>query len=80
MDRLNFKCSSNDSSCPCIKHIKNEEVGGKSLSEIQVFNLTVKPLNIQVFALKRDIGVATSESGGRFLKESLAKKRMAFIV
>lgn len=52
MNHLNFKCSSNDSSCPCIKCIKNEKVGGKCLSEVQVFHLTAKLLNIQVFTVK----------------------------
>lgn len=57
---------------------KNEEVGGKSLNEIQVFNL--KQLNIHIFTLKRDIGVSTSESGCGFSKESLVKKKMVFDV
>lgn len=75
MNHLNFKCSSNDSSCPCIKCIENEEVGSKSLSEVQVFHLTAKLLNIQVFTVKRDIGAATSESEGGYLKENFAKKK-----
>lgn len=80
MNHLNFKWSSNDSSCPCIKCIKNEEVGGKSLNEVQVFHLTVKLLNIQVFTTKRDIVTATSESGGGFLKENFVKKNVVFDV
>ena len=60
------------------KVYKNEEVGGKSLNAVQVFHLTVKLLNIQVFTMKRDIGVATSKSGGGFLKENFAKKKKVF--
>lgn len=75
MNHLNFKCISNDSSCPCIKCIKNEEVGGKSLNEVQVFHLTVKLLNIHVFTMKGDTGMATSEREGGFLNENFAKKK-----
>lgn len=59
---------------------KNEEVGTKSLNEIQVFHLIVKLLNIHIFTLKKDIGVSTSESECGFLKENLVKKEMAFVV
>lgn len=78
MNHLVLKCSSNDSSCPCIKCIKNEEAGGKSLNEVQVFHLTVKLLNIQVFTMKRASGTATSEYGGGFWKENFVKKKMVF--
>lgn len=78
-ESLELQYSSNDSSYPCIKCIKNEEVGGKSLNEIQIFHLTIGLLNIQVLTLKRDICVAIPESGGRFLKESLVKKKMVFV-
>jgi len=67
MNHLNFKRGSSGGSCPFIKCIENEEVGGKSLNEVQVFNLTVKLLNIQLFTMTRDIGVATSESGKWYL-------------
>lgn len=78
MNHLVLKCSTNDSSCPCIKCIKNEEAGGKLLNEVQVFHLMMKLLNIQVFTMKRGIGTATSESEGGFQKENLVKKKMVF--
>lgn len=68
MNHSNLKCHSNDSPCPCIKCIKNEEIKYEFLNEVQVFHLTVKLLNIQVFTTKKGIGTA-NESGTNYLKK-----------
>lgn len=75
MNHLVLKCSTNDSSCPCIKCIKNEEAGGKLLNEVQVFHLMVKLLNIQVFTMKRGIGTATSESEGKLSEGKFSEEK-----